>query len=272
MGSGPTRTREHRARRHGNCSPASPFPNELGYWWSAGRPVPLRGAARHEIADHAAGFDGAWPYLEEIAAAIGEPVTHSRTRWCAATGSAARNWQPSTEPRWPAGCARPSPTSPPGCSTKSTALAHHSFHVFAVYPWVRFLDVDPSTPLRILQACRIRWGVVDSVAEEQVVMTSRPLQLADGALALGEPTAESVRWSRDGTSLAPIPGRVTSSPPTGTGSVAPSTPTTPPTWSGPPLRRAQHGQQRANVAPDAQSKCLSPGQSWAQSPRGCPHR
>jgi hypothetical protein len=89
------------------------------------------------------------------------------------------------------------------------ALAHHSFHVFAVYPWVRFLDVDPSTPLRILQACRIRWGVVDSVAEEQVVMTSRPLQLADGALALGEPTAESVRCDRDGIAgTDPRPGDI----------------------------------------------------------------
>ena len=46
-------------------------PNELGYCGPPDASVLLRGAARHEIADHAAGFDGAWPYLEEIAAAIG---------------------------------------------------------------------------------------------------------------------------------------------------------------------------------------------------------
>ena len=43
------------------------------------------------------------------------------------------------------------------------ALAHHSFHVFVVYPWVRFLDRDPTTPLRVMQDCRIRWGTVESV-------------------------------------------------------------------------------------------------------------
>ena len=44
--------------------------------------------------------------------------------------------------------------------TAGTALAHHSFHVFVVYPWVRFLDRDPATPVRVMQACRVRWGTV----------------------------------------------------------------------------------------------------------------
>ena len=30
--------------------------------------------------------------------------------------------------------------------TAENALAHHSFHVFVVYPWVGFLDREPSTP------------------------------------------------------------------------------------------------------------------------------
>lgn len=180
-------------------------PNELGYCGPPDASVLLRGAARHEIADHAAGFDGAWPYLEEIAAAIGagDPLEDEvvRSYWIGGPQLAAVDG--TTLARRLRSAFADQPT---GVLDKvDKALAHHSFHVFAVYPWVRFLDVDPSTPLRILQACRIRWGVVDSVAEEQVVMTSRPLQLADGALALGEPTAESVRWSRDGISLAPIP-------------------------------------------------------------------
>ena len=41
-------------------------------------------------------------------------------------------------------------------TSASQALAHHSFHVFVVYPWVRFLDRDPTTPLRVMQDCRIR--------------------------------------------------------------------------------------------------------------------
>ena len=84
-------------------------------------------------------------------------------------------------------------------------LANHSFHVFVVYPWVRFLDSDPTTPLRILQACRIRWGTVTSVDDEHVVIASRPLGF-DGRLVLGEPVDETVRWrAADGTALAPRP-------------------------------------------------------------------
>ena len=86
-----------------------------------------------------------------------------------------------------------------------TVLAHHSFHVFAVYPWVRFLEVDPSTSLRILQACRVRWGLVQTVVDEHVVMASRPLVLDGGVLRLGDAGVEAVRWRRGGISLAPAP-------------------------------------------------------------------
>jgi hypothetical protein len=85
------------------------------------------------------------------------------------------------------------------------ALAHHSFHVFVVYPWIRFLDRDPTTPLRVMQDCRIRWGIVDSVAAEVAEIVSRPLSFDAGALALGDPRVETVRWSKHGESLAPPP-------------------------------------------------------------------
>ncbi len=84
-------------------------------------------------------------------------------------------------------------------------LANHSFHVFVVYPWARFLDRDPSTPVKVMQDCRIRWGVVDEVHDEHAVIMSRPLTFDSGALSLGEPVAERVRWCRDGASLAPAP-------------------------------------------------------------------
>ena len=90
----------------------------------------------------------------------------------------------------------------------SAVLANHSFHVFVVYPWVRFLDADPTTPLRILQACRIRWGTVDSVDDEHAVIASRPLVFDAGELRLGEPVDETVRWrSADGATLAPRPAQ-----------------------------------------------------------------
>ena len=88
---------------------------------------------------------------------------------------------------------------------RAHALAHHSFHVFVVYPWVRFLDRDPTTLLRVMQDCRIRWGTVDSVAGEAAEIVCRPLSFDAGELALGDPRVETVRWSKHGESLAPPP-------------------------------------------------------------------
>ena len=85
------------------------------------------------------------------------------------------------------------------------ALAHHSFHVFVVYPWIRFLDRDPTTPLRVMQQCRIRWGTVESIDGEHAEIVSRGLTFEGGLLALGDPGMERVRWCKDGTSLAPEP-------------------------------------------------------------------
>ena len=84
-------------------------------------------------------------------------------------------------------------------------LAHHSFHVFVVYPWVRFLDRDSATALGVMQDCRIRWGTVESVEGEHAMIASRPLQLADGALTLGAPGPERVQWKKGELSLAPAP-------------------------------------------------------------------
>ena len=97
-------------------------------------------------------------------------------------------------------------------------LAHHSFHVFVVYPWVRFLDRDAATALGVMQDCRIRWGTVESVDGEHVVIASRPLTLRDGALSSANARPERVRWSKGDLSLiaAPVPGN-TIAPRTGTG-------------------------------------------------------
>ena len=92
------------------------------------------------------------------------------------------------------------------CPAATGVLAHHSFHVFVVYPWVRFLDRDPATALRVMQDCRIRWGTVESVAGEQVVIASRPLSVRRRQCStLGEPETERVQWSKGGLSLAPAP-------------------------------------------------------------------
>jgi len=92
-----------------------------------------------------------------------------------------------------------------GLGDSAHPLAHHSFHVFVVYPWVQFLDRDPTTPVKVMQDCRIRWGTVESVDTEHATIVSQRLMFDGGVLTLGDPLAETVRWSKDGTSLAPPP-------------------------------------------------------------------
>jgi hypothetical protein len=190
-------------------------PNELGYCGPPDASVLLnRSSTPSTVAEHAQGFDGAWPYLEDIAAAAGvdNPLHPDvvRNYWIGGTlladvdGAHLLARLRTAFANQPTGLLNDL-TSP------AHVLPHHSFHVFVVYPWIRFLDADPATPLRILQSCRIRWGTVDSVDDEHAVVVSRPLRF-DGTLTLGDPVAEEVRWSRDGASLAPqpVPGQTVS--------------------------------------------------------------
>ncbi len=176
-------------------------PNELGYCGPAD-------VAHTELASHAREFDGAWPYLQAIAdaAGIADPLDEDvvRSYWVGG---------PLLEKVDHAALLSRLRSAFAGQVTgllgdlpeEAHALAHHSFHVFAVYPWIRFLDRDPATPLRVMQDCRIRWGTVDAVVGERAEIVCRPLIVDAGLLALGEPRAETVRWSKHGESLAPPP-------------------------------------------------------------------
>ena len=190
-------------------------PNELGYCGPADADVLLRGDSPTEVAAHAKEFDGAWPYLRTIAEAAGVPDALDadvvRSYWVggpeldrvdpAALLAKLRKAFHGQVTGLLDGLARP-----------QGVLAHHSFHVFVVYPWVRFLDRDATTALQVLQNCRIRWGTIQSVEDEHAVIATRPLTFADGILALGESRTERVRWSKSGVSLIgqPTPGDVVS--------------------------------------------------------------
>jgi Family of unknown function (DUF6390) len=186
-------------------------PNELGYCGPGDAGVLLRGDNPAEVAAHAKEFEGAWPYLRAIADAVGisDPLDADVVRGYWVGGPLLDRVDPAVlladlrraftgqvtgvlaDVRQPAG-----------------VLAHHSFHVFVVYPWVRFLDRDPATPVKVMQDCRIRWGTVESVEGEYASVLSCPLIFDDGVLALGEAAAEQVRWSKEGVSLIapPAPG------------------------------------------------------------------
>jgi len=82
------------------------------------------------------------------------------------------------------------------------AVAHHSFHVFEVYPWVGLLEPHRGgDPLRILDRCRIRWGQVVRVDGDQVEVRSRPLTWDGAQLALGDPAPEVVTQAVDGLGM-----------------------------------------------------------------------
>jgi Family of unknown function (DUF6390) len=180
-------------------------PNELGYCGPAD-------TTQAELASHAKEFDGAWPYLQAIAdaAGIADPLDDGVVRNYWVGGPLLGKVDPDELLGRLRSAFIGQVTGMLDDITAGNALAHHSFHVFVVYPWVRFLDREPATPVRVMQACRVRWGTVESVDDEYVVITSAPLTFTDGALGLGDADQERVRWRRDGTSLAPppVPGAV----------------------------------------------------------------
>ncbi|MFZ0833322.1 MAG: DUF6390 family protein [Mycobacterium sp.] len=188
-------------------------PNELGYCG------PADGGGASGLAEHAREFDGAWPYLAAIADAVGnpDPLDEDIVRSYWVGGPSLGKVDPDELLSRLRAAFRGQVTGLLNEVAAATNVqAHHSFHVFVVYPWIRFLARDPAsssprasgssaTALRVMQDCRIRWGTVEAVAGEQAVIASRPLRLDDGRIALGEPRAETVRWQNGDVSLAPAP-------------------------------------------------------------------
>jgi len=175
-------------------------PNELGYCGPEDTPI-------GELASHAREFDGAWPYLRAIAdaAGIADPLDGDVVRNYWVGGPLLGKVDPDELTTRLRDAFTGQATGMLGAVGGENVLAHHSFHVFVVYPWVLFLDRDPSTPLKVLQDCRIRWGAVQTVEEDHVVIRSAPLTFEHRVLALGGAVTERVRWRKNGESLSPAP-------------------------------------------------------------------
>ena len=177
-------------------------PNELGYCG------PTDGGGASGLAAHAKEFDGAWPYLAAIAETLGasDPLDEEvvSSYWVGGPALAKVD---------PAALVTRLRTSFKGQVTglldaldpSPNVFAHHSFHVFVVYPWVRFLDRDATTALGVMQDCRIRWGTVESIDGEHAMIASPALRLTDGELILGDPRTERVQWKKGELSLTPAP-------------------------------------------------------------------
>ncbi|MEK6720790.1 MAG: DUF6390 family protein [Chloroflexota bacterium] len=188
-------------------------PNERGYCGPPDSAAMLQygaaGVVDRGLIELAKGFAGAWPYLEFISAATGiaDPLDRrvveaywlgngllDRIDMTRFGNSLMDRFRRRAGTSW----GFMAEAIPEG------ALPHHSFHVFGVYPWVGLLGADRGdTPLHVLQNCRIRWGQVVAIRDEEVDVLSRPLTWDGTAVGFGEPALETARGASNGLGLAP---------------------------------------------------------------------
>lgn len=181
-------------------------PNELGYCGPAqtGDFLGLTSPdAEGEIRSRARQFEGAWHYLEVIASAtqIEDPLD-SRVVEAYWMGSELLD---AIDPDQLLGELRVRFRGQRGGTWEQSgarARAHHSFHVFEVYPWASMLRAsDSPVPLQVLDQCRIRTGEVEGTDGEHAIVRSRALCWDGHRLGLGAERIERPRWSAAGQGL-----------------------------------------------------------------------
>ena len=179
-------------------------PNALGLCGADARRTLIEyGDARESdggLAELARTFDGAWPYLELIAAANGidDPLDprvvdaywvgndlldrvrpddlahHVDRRFHGRLGRAQEHVYD---------------------AVAAGAVPHHCFHVFAVYPWLGLMRTGiVEEPLRILDRCRTTPAVVIRLDGDIVDVRARPLLWDGSQLYLGESQVRTARW------------------------------------------------------------------------------
>jgi hypothetical protein len=177
-------------------------PNRLGLCGPEAAPGALGRAAtvdERELRALALGFEGAYPYLSLIAAEndIADPLDRRvvESYWLGGglgpqvgprsfhrqLSERFRDRTPLRDWRWLEraldGGAHPS----------------HAFHVLEVFPRVGLLRGESASVLETIDACRVRWGRVEGLASDRLVVSARRLELADGRLVLGAPVVEELR-------------------------------------------------------------------------------
>lgn len=142
-------------------------PNALGYCGPPDSGALIGAAAPATDLDGlsrlAARFEGAWPYLRLIARCngIADPLDPRvvEAYWI---GNELLLQVPASALRATVDdCFASEDAQGPGAavSPESRGTPQHSFHVFAVYPWLGLLRAGrDGPPLEVLDRCRIRWG------------------------------------------------------------------------------------------------------------------
>lgn len=182
-------------------------PNALGYC-GADEPRTLleygdAQASDRGLAELARSFEGAWPYLTLIAGAnrIDDPLDprvvdaywvgnglldrvspgalarHVEDRF---RGRVGRGWQDILD------------------AVAAGAVPHHSFHVFAVYPWLGLMRTGVvDEPLRVLDQCRTTPALVQAVRADTARVLAPLIAWSGHQLQLGPWAPRDVRWRAD---------------------------------------------------------------------------
>ena len=190
-------------------------PNSLGYCGPDDSAALLghttAGESGPDLTSLARQFAGAWPYLELIAASAGrdDPLDRAVVDAYWVGNRLLHRVDPHVFAVHLAG--RFEERAGRGFENLATlamlgAVPHHNFHVFGVYPWVGLLRAGLSTedPLRVLNACRVRWGRVFAVHNGLAEVASRPLTWDGRTLQLGPPQTEDVLCATAQGSLTPV--------------------------------------------------------------------
>lgn len=186
-------------------------PNSLGYCGADETRTLLEYGDAHVsdpgLAELARTFEGAWPYLTLIADAnrltdpldprvveaywVGNdlldrvtPDTLARHVEDRFRGRMGRTWHRVLD------------------AVAAGAVPHHSFHVFAVYPWLGLLRTGiVDEPLHVLDRCRTTPALVECVDGDTARVLLRPLLWNGRTLELGAYEPRDVRWRDDGLTL-----------------------------------------------------------------------
>ena len=180
-------------------------PNALGYCGPAEAGDVAKAVAGNDtdaLRRLAREFAGAWPYLELIAGCndLDDPLGRAVVEAYWVGNPLLDQVVPAALRNWSASKFRPGigPHEERLTAAAATGVAHHSFHVFAVYPWLGMLRAGRADPaLNVLDQCRIRWGAVEEVAGGSAVVRSRGLRFDGHRLTLGAPRSEHVRMDAE---------------------------------------------------------------------------
>jgi uncharacterized protein DUF6390 len=184
----------------GYCGP----PDHLGFFEQA-----TEGAVDRGLGELVHAFDGAWPYLELIAAAngirdpldpavvhaywIGNPLL-DRVDMATLGGSIEERFRRRVGRGW----------AHLSTAILAGAVPHHSFHVLLVSPWIGLMRAGRSDhPLHVMDRCRIRSGRVVEIVGDMATVHTSTLRWDGRELRVGSADPELATVNADGRSFLP---------------------------------------------------------------------